>query len=321
MDNTNDAVINKETSISLDTNNNKKQLGRPKGKRNRVKYFKKIKILHQDITTIHDDINKMHKDFNKNKVSVANLIIYILTTILILMSIFFIFLYKNTPNIIDIRKINAKYGLIEDRANYLIIMKQTQMIEKSMSQIRKVYGKDIPNDKKLTPEEFEKYSIALYIGKVFYDIDIDLFLANTSSESEWNKKATSYRNAKGLNQILDRIFEWINKEKLDKYKNFDIYDVYHNTEASIRLWFFNMSTLEYKLKRRPKPEELAWAYHCGADTTIDAINSNNPEKILASDTLEHGQKVMFYYNNYKDSKFNCWWFEQYYTNNSTTNSN
>jgi hypothetical protein len=148
----------------------------------------------------------------------------------------------------------------------------------------------------------------MYIGKVLWGCAETLLFSYLSSESEWNKKAKSPRNAKGPWQILDRTYKWINEYKLDKFGNQDIWNVFHNSEAAIRYQVFNRQLMKWKLGRKPTPMELAWAYHAGAQAAIDAIVTGKPTKYLAPDTVAHGHKVMYYYKSYLQGKYQVYWY-------------
>jgi len=246
------------------------------------------------------------------KIAITTIIVSTIITVLVIVGVVLLTLGTvGKERIADIRRITATYGLIESRANYLVLLKKVKLIEKGLHQTKAICGKRISDKKRITTKEKEDYSACVYLGKVIYGLDEDLMLSITSAESEWNKKAYSHRGAKGLWQLLKRTFNWVNQVKLDKFKTYNMYSIYHNSEAAVRYMSFSYNTMEHILNRKPTPEEQAWAYHAGTDGAIDAIVSGDPENTLSSDTLEHGKKVLFYYRNYKDGNYSVWWYEKF----------
>ncbi|MCK4260039.1 MAG: lytic transglycosylase domain-containing protein [Halanaerobiales bacterium] len=272
-----------------------------------------IKILYQNTKNIHGDTTKIHEDTKKihswSKFFLVAILIFFAVNITLLI---WMLSGGNFHRLKQMRVAAARYELIEPRAEYSMLLRETKMMERGLRSKLLLYGKEYNISKRLTSDEFEQYVTILYIYKIIHGINVNLIRANTASESLFNTRALSSAGARGVNQLMMYTFKWVNNNLLYKYDKNDIWDVYDNTEACLQYWLFNKKLLASQLKRKPKSYEMAWAYNCGATEAIKAIVSGKPSEYLSKETVTHGKKVMFYYKNYRKNKYNVYWEEQFY---------
>lgn len=274
-----------------------------------------VKSMHNDLKDVPTVLKSMLKAPKRALYTsiITSLCVVVAIALLIVVAIV---VTGKTRDVADLRRVTTQYGLIESRANYLMILKKTHAIEKEIHQKMAICGRNVKDRKRLTLAEKEDYATCVYVGKVYYDIDENLSLAITSAESDWNKKAMSSRRAMGLWQVLESTFDWINEIKLDKYGNHDIWNVFNNSEVAVRYIYFIKRTLRYQLGRDPNIIEIAWGYHAGKQGALSAIVSGKPEKVLGDESIEYGKKVTFYYKQYKDYNYSAWWYEQFLKQNT-----
>jgi hypothetical protein len=263
-------------------------------------------VFHQDVERLHEETSKIQK----RNLYISAILIFILSLVVIF-SIWF-FAGSKVTHLRGIRIAAARYNLLKPSGEYMLMKERIKEIERGLRSKMLMYGKEYSQKRRLTDSEFDDYITPVYIGKILDGLNVDLFIANTAGESQFNKKACSSEKAKGINQIMPYTFRWINQHVLFKFKKYDIYDVFDNTEASVKYWIFNKRLLESRLDRKSKPIERAWAYNCGADPVIKAVISGNFKEYLPRETITHGKKVIFYYTNYNKGIHAVWWDEQYH---------
>jgi len=207
------------------------------------------------------------------------------------------------------RNIVAKYNLLKPSSEYLFLITAIKKIEKSLRIQLIRANSSYAIKKRLTQKEFEDYASLLYTYKQLYNIDLYAFISNTVAESFFNKKAYSSKGAIGLNQIMPRTYLWIQYHVLFhfKVKKSSIYNVYKNTETALMYWYYNTQLLSKDLDRPPTIKELAYAYNLGGNATIQAIKSKKLYDYLPRETIKHGEKVLYYYTNYKNNNFNAFY--------------
>jgi len=120
------------------------------------------------------------------------------------------------------------------------------------------------------------------------------------TESDFQKNATSSVNAKGLMQITEITFDWINTKLGDKQSSFE--DMY-NPETNIRYGTFLLSFLKNELGSN---KNILCGYHAGInkakewlkDAQISTDGEIIESKIPFPDTKAYVNKVMKTYNMY-----------------------
>lgn len=258
-----------------------------------------------------DDLSRMHKTIHRLNIVLFSFLVVI--SVAILITIFLFIYHGQHVQLKEMKQNSIKYGLIESHTKHYFLKSE---VREAMNGLRREMARHVRPSRRavmMNDEELESYSIILYQMSVLDNEDPYGFLANTAVETGFNKRAVSKSDAKGINQMMPYMFDRMN-ESLMKYGKYDIFNVYHNTEAATRLWVQNKRMLEYSIKRPVTIEEVSWAYNAGFLVAINAMRSKDPKNYLPNETYWHGKKVMFYYTNYKNGNFDVWWFAKDFTN-------
>ncbi|MEG2044668.1 MAG: lytic transglycosylase domain-containing protein [Clostridia bacterium] len=125
-----------------------------------------------------------------------------------------------------------------------------------------------------------------------YDLPLSLCYALIKAESNFDEKAVSRANAKGLTQITDTTFEWITTsfKEFSDLKESDIFDV----DTNIRVGFFYLE----KCLQKYSDERLALcAYNAGPGTLDTWLKDSRFSKdgellvIPAKETKNYVEKI------------------------------
>lgn len=257
-------------------------------------------LFEQDIHAL-DSRMKAHRTL---AIILAGIIAFILTSIGVASFMFFMNDYH--VSLAEMKRDAARFDLIRPGSEYMTLKIRIRKIMYGMRAEMSKVARPYPKRHMMDDDDLESYTSLVYIMSVLEGEDPYGFIANTAVESYFNKKARSHVNAKGVNQVMDYMFDRINIS-LGKYGEYDIFDVYHNTEAAIYLWLHNRRKLEYHLGRSVSVEELAWAYNAGIPLALRAIKSDDPRVVLPRETWNHGKKVMFYYTNYHAGNYEVYY--------------
>ncbi len=145
-----------------------------------------------------------------------------------------------------------------------------------------------------------KYSEYVLKYSKEYNLDPYFVYAVIRTESDFQKDATSSVNAKGLMQVTEITFDWINTKLGNKQNSFE--DMY-NPEINIKYGTFLLSYLKNELGSN---QNILCGYHAGVNKAKEWLNdtqiSKNGEitetKIPFADTKAYVNKVMKTYNMY-----------------------
>jgi soluble lytic murein transglycosylase-like protein len=206
-------------------------------------------------------------------------------------------------------KINAaKYGLFSESFDYQLLKKDVELIVDTMQ--KKSYMQ------KLDSKQLSQYVSLLIIDKIERGRDPYLVCAITSAETEFSphkisRSMSGMEIAHGLNQVTEDAGEFVQKQMLCNfdYSKKDLLDVYVNTECALGYlqWIEKNLCKQFHWKNA-NPKYLAYAYNGGLINTIKAIATHQWETYLPEETREYGEKVMYYYTNYKAKRFDVWYY-------------
>jgi hypothetical protein len=277
-----------------------------------MKKIKKRKIKKVDKDKIKKPCKVTVKAANKHSIIMA-------ITSVIVTSILFIVIILPLSQNITLNKINdkkenmifaARMDMAKKTVDYQEILREIKSIEKNLVIMKKLkYNLTSWSWNRLSDKEFEYTAAHMYFYKVRHHIDWVGFAANRTTESEWNKNCKSRVGARGTDQLMPITFIEMNK-RLCKYGNYSIYSVYHNTEAGLHNWFNCREFLTYKLGRKPTVREISMAYNMGETGFIKSYRNGNKKQNYSFETWRHGIKVEWYYNHYKNGKYDVVWEER-----------
>lgn len=133
-----------------------------------------------------------------------------------------------------------------------------------------------------------------------YDLDPYLIYAVIKTESNFEQNATSNVGARGLMQLMNDTFQWVNTKMKDTTVTYD--DMY-NPEINIRYGAF---LLNYLLEEFGNTKAALAAYHAGRGAvnkwlqdTAYSSDGKTLHTIPIRDTNHYVQKVMNSYYKYK----------------------
>lgn len=277
--------------------------------------MKRLSDMHNDVKDFHETNRKFH--------SLVKLLLIFVVPIFILCLgyIFWIATTGKITNLIEARGIIAKYNLLEKSVEYRDTEKIIMMCMAGMEKRLRVWGEMYSSDRRLTQSEIEQIASLIYMYKKTENRgdNFDKFiLALIASESQFDKKAVSAMNARGIMQLMPDTFKWMNLNRRWMFEYIDIENVYHNVECGILYTLFCEKYLKSKLERTPSLKEISYAYNMGHHAAPDAIKASYKTKrtndYMAQETIKYGDKLMYYYTNYCKEKYDVYWYELFYTN-------
>lgn len=112
-----------------------------------------------------------------------------------------------------------------------------------------------------------KYSS--YVDKYakLYGVEKSLIYATIKVESDYRPDIESHKGAKGLMQITDETFSWLQTKIEDSDKDDDVYD----PETNIKYGVFFLSYLEDRFSSQ---QEVTAAYHAGIGNVSNWLEDN-----------------------------------------------
>jgi hypothetical protein len=257
-------------------------------------------------------ISKILSKILKNY-SVLLSFVFIIVVISISTGVIFSYLYYSIVDKINSEKetmiFSAKMDLAKKEGNFHLIKKEIMSIEKKFLEKRKdKWGIKYNKHTRLTDVDFTDTAAHLYFYAIRWNVDWLAYMANRTTESEWNKHTRSRVGAIGVDQLMPETFRHMNRA-LGKFGNINITSVYHNTEAGLHNWMLSRNYLRKELKRDPTIREISMAYNMGEYGFIRSYRNGNKKRNYPFETWRHGFKVEWYYNNYKKGNYYVVWEE------------
>jgi len=270
------------------------------------------KLLHHRISN--------HADVRKFKVYLRRIVTILLVIIIIVVSAFIWFFASGTANKInEIRIDAARYALYRNPVEYQLLEHD---VEEAIKYIEKTaYKYTRKYSQKINTKQIGEYVSLLCFYKIRYNNDTYLSMAITAAETEFDPTKISKKHAHGLNQIIPSTYREVN-QRMNK-DNYDIMDVYHNTDAALYYIYDTQKSLRRELKlERITIRQMAIAYNAGIKVAYDAMSINQYDnETLPKDTLRYMDIVEFYYTNYIRGNFKVWYYEKDYTDPKPAKTN
>lgn len=147
----------------------------------------------------------------------------------------------------------------------------------------------------LYPEKYVNY-VTLYSDE--YNLDYPLVYAIIKTESNFNERAVSPSNAKGLMQLIPSTAKYIAEELDVSLNDESLFD----PKINIR---FGCYYLNYLFKKFNNIDVVVCAYNAGEGVVKNWIDKNGNlvlESITYPETKNYHRKVMSYYRIYKNKK-------------------
>jgi len=147
----------------------------------------------------------------------------------------------------------------------------------------------------LYPTKHKNY-VLIYAEK--YNIDVSLIYAIIKTESNFDAKAVSPSNARGLMQIIPSTAKWIASELNIDYND----EILFNSETNIN---FGCFYIDYLFKKFNDMDIVICAYNAGetiVKTWLDENGKLDESKINYKETENYLKKVRSYYNIYKNKQ-------------------
>ncbi len=256
----------------------------------------------------------VHKDIN-NLRSITKYLVIIFVPLFICLGAFFVWIVTSgkISNIIEARTIIGKYALLEKSPIYKDIEKKVMNCANGMEKILKKRYEMYSEDKKINVLDVECIASQMYIYRKINNKDENfdfVMLSVMAAESEFNKKSSSPKGARGIMQLMPTTFKWIVKDKLFVFENVDIENVYYNVEAGIWYWIFCENYLKSLMKRKPTLKEIGYAYNGGHNSVPwEILTEKNIYYYVSQESREYGDKINFYYTNYIKDKYDVYYKE------------
>jgi soluble lytic murein transglycosylase len=136
-----------------------------------------------------------------------------------------------------------------------------------------------------------------------YEVDPYLVAAIIRAESNFETGRESHKGALGIMQIMPDTADWIVSKA--NFKNVTLEDVHHRADISIQMGTWYLQSLEKQFKK--KRVVVIAAYNAGPGNVSRWLNEqvwdgelSNVSDIPFGETRHYVQRVIYYYNKYKD---------------------
>lgn len=143
-----------------------------------------------------------------------------------------------------------------------------------------------------TTHEANHIASVIYENAVANDLEYSYVLAIVMTESRFNDKATSYRGAKGLMQIMPSTFKSIAKKNNLNYSNSDMYNIEKNVTIGCLY-------LRYLSNENSNMDFISAGYNGGLKAARNYIAGNYT--IVPYQTLSYVKTVNKYYRNFSET--------------------
>jgi soluble lytic murein transglycosylase-like protein len=224
----------------------------------------------------------------------------------------------------QVSNLSVKYGMLEDKIEYERLVDKAKKIESKMFYLKKVYGIKRNYWSRLVKEykdkppgnhgEFGYLITNLLIIKKTYNVPSDFenfIFAIISAEVLWGKNCKSHAGAMGLFQLMPNtvLSSWrycLLKPGIPSHK--DIYNVNNNSKMGLAHVIYVRNRFKKHTGSLPDYKLWAMSYNYGQNGLPLLYKKYGlVRKYYCHETWHYGRKVMFYYENYKNGKYNVIW--------------